>query len=61
MTVEQLQAICFLPALLLATVAMIDMTIGMYRCERCRKLGRHEDYGYAGMTYCKRCAKKEGY
>lgn len=50
-------------ALIFSVYLMILMEISFRTCEKCRKHDKKVDssYGYAGMTYCKSCAIKEGY
>jgi hypothetical protein len=61
MNIELIQILCSSLFLLLTLVELIQMEISFYQCEHCFKLGNFDSYGYAGMIYCKKCAKKEGY
>jgi hypothetical protein len=62
MTIEQIQLLCLAPLLLLSLWCLIAMEVGFHSCDRCGKVRwKVSDYGYAGMNYCPRCAKKEGY
>ena len=46
---------------LISLLCAIQMELSMHTCDKCHKIKKLNCYGYAGMFYCKICAKKEGY
>ncbi len=61
MSAEQIQVLCMVPALLLCALALIEMEMSFYRCSVCSRFKGVREYGYAGINYCRRCAKRNGY